>query len=162
LGDWADVNQCCRKGGWVAERHGRTKYKHSTDRGSCIQFALVQLGKREPVVIANRGQLQGRKLRQFILCDRISPRRLPPACLAFGAPWHLRRRLHGIVSEEVSETHQVRLHASTVPYPTRSGSHHHRRRPLTSEAMAVPPTRYASSRFASSAAFRRAVAKARS
>jgi hypothetical protein len=84
LGDGADVNQCCRKGGWVAERHGRTKYKHSTDRGSCIQFALVQLGKREPVVIANRGQLQGRKLRQFTLCDGISHRLLPAACLAFG------------------------------------------------------------------------------
>jgi hypothetical protein len=35
------VNQCCRKGGWVAERGGGNKYKHSTDRVNCIQFALA-------------------------------------------------------------------------------------------------------------------------
>jgi hypothetical protein len=46
----------------------------------------------------------------LIVVDRLSALRRGPVL----------RRLRGIVSEEVSETHQVQLHASTAPYPTRA------------------------------------------
>jgi hypothetical protein len=78
-------------------------------------------------VIANRGQLQGRKLRQFILCAIASgccllPAALPCVWRAVAASTPSARNCFRRSLRNASTT----LHASTDT-PHRSGSQHHRR-----------------------------------